>query len=92
MHGAVWTSFDPAAGYQPPAGKPLILASYCRGGGLTDAYVEPVGPGDMLQDMPLFLDCGHYVSVPLERTYLKAYSGMPAIWREVLEGSPDQPH
>ena len=39
-----------------------------------------------LIDMPLFLDPDRYIYVPLEATYLAAYRGMPAFWREVLEG------
>jgi len=27
-----------------------------------------------------------YVNVPLESTYGEAYRGMPAFWRDVLEG------
>jgi hypothetical protein len=38
-----------------------------------------------MPDMPLFLRPDRYVSVPLEDTYQKAYRGMPAFWREILE-------
>jgi len=36
--------------------------------------------------MPLFLAPDRYVDVPLEATYQAAHSGMPAFWRNVLEG------
>jgi len=41
---------------------------------------------ETLIDMPLFLNPDRYIYVPLEATYLAAYHGMPAFWREVLEG------
>jgi hypothetical protein len=36
--------------------------------------------------MPVFLNDERYVNVPLESTYAAACDGMPAFWREVLEG------
>jgi len=42
--------------------------------------------GTSLPDMPLFLSPERYVNLPLERTYLEAYRGMPTFWRGVLEG------
>ncbi|HEX5447140.1 MAG TPA: hypothetical protein VFW87_25210 [Pirellulales bacterium] len=35
--------------------------------------------------MPLFLEPGFYVNVPLEATYLAAWRGMPKRWQRVLE-------
>jgi hypothetical protein len=51
------------------------------------AFVEPVGVGDVLIDMPLFLDPGRYVAVPLEETYRSAFDDVPRRWRMVLESS-----
>ncbi len=42
--------------------------------------------GHRLPEMPLFLQPDRYVNVPLEPTYEAAYRGMPAYWRDVLEG------
>jgi hypothetical protein len=47
--------------------------------------------GATLREMPLFLRPDRYVNVPLEPTYQGAYRGMPAFWRDVLEGRPPQP-
>ncbi|HZL36993.1 MAG TPA: DUF4058 family protein [Tepidisphaeraceae bacterium] len=82
MHGAIWDRLG--ATYEPPAGKPLTLASYASAGTLT-CYVEPTAVGASLTDMPLFLDPGHYVNVPLESTYMAAYEGTPRRWKRVLE-------
>jgi hypothetical protein len=42
--------------------------------------------GDALLPMPLFLTPDHYVDLPLGPTYDMAYRGVPAYWREVIEG------
>jgi hypothetical protein len=67
-----------------PQGQPLTLASYAAGVPTT-LYVETVGVGDMLPEMPLFLLPGRYVPVPLEETYQQSWSGVPRRWRDVLE-------
>lgn len=87
MHGAIWRQYD-LAGYSPPEGKPLTLVSYAAAA-LPKAYVEPIGLGDALPDMPLFLHPERYVNTPLEPTYLAAYRGLPAYWRGVVEGRID---
>jgi hypothetical protein len=85
IHWAIWREFDDRHPYSPPADKPLTLAAYVRDPVRT-AYVEPVAVGDVLIDMPLFLDPVSYVNVPLEATYQSAWRGVPRRWREVLEG------
>jgi hypothetical protein len=90
MHGAIWQSFDPA-GYQPPPDEPFTLASYRWDGTEPEAFVEPVGLGAPLGDLPLFLDAERYIHVPLERTYLEAYRNLPALSREMLEGTDPLP-
>lgn len=67
-----------------PADKPLTLAAY-EADVPPMAYVEPVAVGDVLPDMPLFLFPGGHVLVPLEKTYLKAWEGVPARWRKVID-------
>lgn len=83
IHGAVLAECA-SESYQAPADKPLTLVAYTAGLVKT-AYVEPIAVGDVLPDMPLFLDPESYVSVPLEMTYLQAYRGVPQRWRKVLE-------
>jgi hypothetical protein len=51
-----------------------------------EMYLEHLSVGAALADMPLFLRPDRYINVPLEPTYQAAYQGMPAFWREVLEG------
>jgi hypothetical protein len=84
LHGVAWERLG--GSYEPPDGKPLTLASYVAAGAVT-CYVEPTALGAELIDMPLFLDPGHYVNVPLEPTYRAAYEGVPQRWRRVIEGT-----
>ena len=83
IHGAIW---DEVAGeeYFRPTDKLLTLASY-ESGGRIRAFIEPVGVGDVLRDMPLFLEPGRYVEVPLEETYRLAFDSVPRRWRAMLE-------
>ncbi len=85
IHVALW---EKLTGDAPPGviDKPLTLAAY-SGGPAPTAYVEPVAVGDVLPDMPLFLDPEQYVNVPLEATYRAAYEGVPEYYRQILEGS-----
>ena len=80
----VW---DEVAGveYLRPADKTLTLAAYESGAGVR-AFIEPVAVGDTLIDMPLFLEPGRHVEVPLEETYHTAFEDVPRRWRTILEG------
>src|SRR5262245_26800572 len=67
-----------------PSDKPLTLASY-QAIAPPKAYVAPVAVSDVLPDMPLFLIPGGHILIPLEKTYLAAWEGVPARWRKVIE-------
>jgi hypothetical protein len=87
MHAAIWEAYgsDSEEGSPPPE-KPLTLASYVAMA-LPEAYLEFAAVGDVLLDMPLFLDRDRYVNVPLEATYQASYRGLPGYWRGILEGA-----
>jgi hypothetical protein len=82
MHGAIWSHMG--GSYEQPAGKPLTLAAYAAAGPIT-CFVEPTAVGTKLIDLPLFLTPERYVNVPLEKTYLAAYEGLPQRWKRVIE-------
>jgi len=85
IHGAIQQFVKPSEEpYELPANKPLMLASYVAGGSV-EGYLEHIGVGAELPPMPLFLCPERYVNVPLEPTYMAAYAGMPAYWRDILE-------
>jgi len=83
IHPILWSDEDDDTFRFDPA-KPLTCASY-RAGPLAEAFVEPVGVGDKLPDLPVFLIADEYVPVPLEATYQAAFEAVPDFWREALD-------
>lgn len=86
LHGAVWARYG-AEEYVVPEDQPLTVCSY-RAVAPVDAYVEHLVFGNPLPEMPLFLDAGSYIVVPLELTYQSAIQDMPVFLRAMLEGQP----
>ena len=84
MHGVIWHELSDEP-YEPPPDRPLTLASY-EADDIKHAYVQPIAVGDTLPPMPIFLDPGWYVDVPLEETYQQAWEGTPRQWREMFTG------
>lgn len=88
MHKAIWDEIDEEP-FELPPDKPLTLAAYVAGDPLagleTTAYVEFVGVGDPLPDMPAYLDHDGYVPVPLDATYRAAWATCPPEFRELVE-------
>lgn len=82
IHGAIWKRLGSV--FEPSSGRPLTLSSY-RAAKEVTCYVESLAAGTSLIDMPLFLDPDHYVNIPLEKTYLGAYEGIPRRWKAVIE-------
>ncbi len=70
--------------FELPEGKDRILVSY-EAGATKTAFVEPVGVGDKLPDMPLFVTEGAHVRVPLEATYQSSWTVTPDVVREAVE-------
>ena len=62
--------------FELPPNQPLTLAAYQAAPVIT-AYVEVVGVGDPLPDMPLFLYEDQYVNVPIEETYQATWQVLP---------------
>lgn len=88
IHRAIWDELTDEPFAARPDDKPLTAVSYDAGEQLT-AYVEPLAVGDMLPDLPLFLEPGIYVDLPLEATYQRSWSVLPEIIRELV--APTQP-
>ena len=76
--------------YELPAGKPLTFVSYSCGP-TPVAYLQHPAVGDEMPGLPLFLTAERYINLPLEPTYATAWSGVPAFWREVIEGTRQPP-
>lgn len=82
VHASIWEQVQGDA-FHLPADQPLTLAA-CECDATTRAYVETIAVGQLLPDMPLFLEPNGCVMVPLEATYLTAFAAMPQRWRNVL--------
>lgn len=82
VHAAIWNAIS---GEEPtlPKGKPLTFASY-ECGNTVRAYVMHAAVGDAIPEMPLFLEPGQAVSVPLDATYEAAFAEVPRRWQRVL--------
>jgi hypothetical protein len=85
IHGEIWQEIA-GQEYRAPPGQPLTLASY-EAGNAVRAYVVHASVGDVLTDMPLFLEPQKAVTVPLETTYNSAFAEVPRRWRQVLEAA-----
>jgi hypothetical protein len=92
IHKAIWDEFE-EEDLELPAGKPLTVASYDAGPPQV-AYVEFLGAGDQLPNMPLFLKPEIYVWAPLEATYQTSWSVFPTALKGLLAGpataAPDE--
>jgi hypothetical protein len=84
LHAVIWEEITGEESASPPE-KPLALIAYECDLGIK-AYVVPVAVGESLPDIPLFLEPGKQVPVPLEATYNAAFDAVPRRWRSVLEG------
>jgi Protein of unknown function (DUF4058) len=83
IHKAISDEFGDEPVNAPP-GKPLTVASYLAGD-LPTAYVEPVGIGDPLPSLRIFLSESRYIPAPLESTYMQAWAVFPALLKELIE-------
>ena len=86
IHKAIWDEIE-EEDFDLPADKPLVLAAY-EAGLSPVAYVEPIAVGDVLPDMPIFLEEGYYVPTPLEATYQTAWNYFPAALKGLLKTPP----
>ena len=88
IHEAIWDEIE-ELDFELPPDKPLTLAAYSAGsstaGIATTAYVEPVGVGDVLPDMPAYIEHFGYVLVPLEATYQETFARCPPDMRFLVE-------
>ena len=89
IHLAIWDELEGNEPFELPADQPLTLAAYVAGnntvGRSIRAYVETVGIGEVLPDMPAYLDADYHVPVPLEATYESTWATCPADMRYLVE-------
>jgi hypothetical protein len=86
IHKVIWDRLRDEPFTLPPD-RPLTVVAYSAGTE-TVAYVEPVAVGDLLPDMPVFLNADRYVPCPLESTYQTAWAQFPEPLKGPLESPP----
>lgn len=84
MPGAVWSRYGQAV-HEVPADEPSSFATFVANPRV-EAYLDYAPLGGSIPEMPLFLTHDRYVPCPLEAAYESAYRGVPAYWRNVVEG------
>ncbi|MGL6095960.1 MAG: DUF4058 family protein [Fimbriiglobus sp.] len=82
IHKPIWDEFRELP-FDLPPDEPCVLASY-QATRPRAAYVETIGVGDPLPEMPLFLGPELHVLTPLEATYQRAWDESPGDLREAL--------
>ncbi|MFO0864453.1 MAG: DUF4058 family protein [Gemmataceae bacterium] len=84
IHGAICSEIE-AENFLLPSDHPLTSVAY-EADEIVKAWIEPMAVGELLPEMPIFLAPRRHVLVPLETTYMQAWEGVPARWRERIEG------
>lgn len=87
IHRVIWEELYEEDPFVYPTHQPLTLASYMAGtiDRSPQAFVEPIGYGEALPDMPAYLDTRNYIPVPLEKTYQHSWDVCPADFKEAVE-------
>jgi hypothetical protein len=83
IHKSIWDRIH-VEDFELPTDRNRILASY-EGDSVYSAFVETVGVGDSLPDMPLFITPGAHVLVPLESSYMAAWEDSPSAIKRLVE-------
>jgi hypothetical protein len=82
IHKAIWDRLH-VEDFDLPAERDRTLVSY-EANGVYSAFIETLGIGDLMPDMPLFIAPGVHVPVPLESTYMAAWQDTPEAVRELV--------
>jgi hypothetical protein len=83
IHKVIWDEITEEE-FTFPEGKDRTLVSY-EAGAEKIAYIETVGVGDTLPDMPLIINADLHVMVPLESTYQATWNASPEGYRQAVE-------
>lgn len=84
MHPPIWSLLDAdVPGEPPPVGEPLTFAAY-QATSPPAAHLDYAAVGRPLPVLPLFLDGGAVVDLPLEETYMTGFARVPASLRAIL--------
>ncbi|MBW3539480.1 MAG: hypothetical protein KY476_04350 [Planctomycetes bacterium] len=86
IHKAIWDEVADVEDFPLSDDRNRMLASYeNQPDGELIAYLEPMGVGEELPDIPLFIAGGVHVPVPLEATYQTTWNATPEALRRAVE-------
>ncbi len=83
VHALFWEHIQSVA-HGVTEEQPYGVSSYCADVPPV-AWFEPIGLGEPLPNMPLFLSNDYYIDIPLETTYVATWNRVPKRWRDVIE-------
>ncbi len=81
---AVWLALGEEID-EPPADRPLMAASI-DSGPIPASYAEPIAIGEILPEMPVFLEPSVYIPAPLEASYQSAWDALPEALKARIGG------
>ncbi len=70
---------------EPTAVRRLMAASI-DSGPIPTNYAEPIAVGEILPEMPVFLEPSVYIPAPLEASYQSAWDALPEVLKARIEG------
>jgi hypothetical protein len=82
IHKLIWDEITDEP-FKFPGGKDRLTIAYEAGADFM-AFVEPVGVGDVLPNLPVFVAEGEHVPAPLESTYMAAFEACPEAMRDAV--------
>jgi len=82
LHQAIWLEAFGRPEDEPHP-KPLRVVSY-DANSVPNAYFQSLAVGEFSPVMPLFIDAGNHIMVPLEETYQATWNVLPIELREVF--------
>ncbi len=82
LHKLIWDEIEDVP-FELPQGRQRLLVSYQTGSEKV-AYIEPLGVGEPLPEMPLFLTSRLHIKVPLESTYQTTWNSLPEQLRSAV--------
>lgn len=85
IHKAIWDCIH-VEEFDLPVDRNRTLVAY-EGASVFSAFIETIGAGDPLPEMPLFIAPGAHVLVPLEDSYMSAWEDTPHAIRRLVDGS-----
>jgi hypothetical protein len=84
IHKAIWDHFDEDDPFDLVPPQSRVFVSY-EADGVNTAFIETLSVGEAMPPMPLFIEPGLHIPVPLEDSYMQAWTRTPRSVRRLVE-------